>query len=139
MIRKLEMPVYRDPAYRRYLKRFIPIILFYVAGIFLASTAIPEKAEPNLSTIGIALIPGLAIVGIVWAMGRLVVELDDEYLRMLEIRKSLVATAVVLATTGTIGLLELYTTMPKTRMFFVFPLWCAGLGIGGLVNKVRGI
>ena len=132
------MSVYSDPAYRRYMKRFVPIMLVYVAGIFLASSAIPEKAAPSLSTVGIALIPGLAIIGIVWAMGRLVVELEDEYLRMLEIRKSLVATAVVLATTGTIGLLELYTTMPKTPMFFVFPLWCAGLGIGGLVNKATG-
>jgi hypothetical protein len=132
------MSVMRDPAYSRYIKRFVPIILIYVAGIFLASSTLPEKAEPTAWSIAIALLPGAAIIGVIWAMMRLLVELEDEYLRHLEIRKALVATGLVLAISGTLGLLELYTTIPRTPLFYIFPLWCAGLGLGQLVNKVTG-
>jgi hypothetical protein len=133
------MSVMRDPAYKRYLKRFVPIMLAYVVGICLASFTLPSKAAPTAYSISIALIPGLAIAGVVWAMGRLLVELEDEYLRMLEVQKALVATAVTLAVASTVGILEFYTTIPATPIFFIFPLWCFGLFIGQLVNKVRGL
>jgi hypothetical protein len=133
------MSVMRDPAYKRYVKRFVPILLVYVAGIVLASTTLSSKAELSAYAIIIALIPGLAIAGIIWAMGRLLIELEDEYLRMLEVRKALVATSVTLAVASTVGILEFYTTIPATPIFFIFPLWCFGLFIGQLVNKVRGL
>ena len=82
-----------NPAYRRYLRRMLPLSLLYVGAIALAVRLIPDHAPADARTIGLALLPGLAVVGWVWAMGRLLVELEDEYLRMLEIRKFLVATA----------------------------------------------
>ena len=102
----------------------------------MASWLIPDNAPASALTIAIALLPGLAVIGWLWAMARLLVELDDEYLRMLEIRKFLVATGFTLAITSTWGLLELFSpAVPKLPVFFVFPLWCLGLFVGQIVNR----
>jgi len=76
------------------------------------------------------------IVGWIWNMGRYLFEMEDEYLRMLETRKALVATALTLAICGGWGLVELFTLVPRLPMFFVFPIWCLGLAVGGIVNRL---
>jgi hypothetical protein len=125
-------------AYRRYVKRFVPATIAYVAGIALATWLIPDDAKASPLTVGIALLPGLAVLTWVWAMGRLLVELDDEYLRLLEVKKALVATAFTLAVCSMWGILELFTDVPKLPVFFVFPIWCGGLGVGQLWNRLSG-
>ena len=124
------------PAMRRYVRRFVPITVGYMASIALATFVIIDNAPANALTIGLALLPGLAVLGWLWAMARLLVELDDEYLRMLEVRKMLVATGLTLAITSVWGLLELYSPeVPAMPVFFVFPMWCVGLAVGQLVNR----
>lgn len=127
----------RNPAFRRYLGRIVPITLAYLASIALATWIIPDDAPANAVTIGLAILPGLAVVGWIWAMGRLLVELDDEYLRMLEVRKMIVATGVTLAVTSVWGILELYSPeVPRLPVFFVFPIWCVGLALGQVFNRL---
>ncbi|MEE4452343.1 hypothetical protein [Novosphingobium resinovorum] len=126
----------KNPAYRRYALRMLPVSLLYVGAIMLASRLVPDHAEANPMTIGIALLPGLAVLGWIWTMARLLIELDDEYLRMLEVRKFLVATGVTLAICSVWGLLEIYTDVPKLPVFLVFPLWAMGLFVGMLVNRI---
>ncbi|MDK2758475.1 MULTISPECIES: hypothetical protein [Blastomonas] len=124
------------PAMRRYMKRIIPITIAYIATIALATALVPDNAPASALTIGLALLPGMAALGWLWAMGRLLIELDDEYLRMLEVRKFLVATGATLAITSVWGVLELYSPeVPKLGVFFVFPIWCIGLALGQLVNR----
>lgn len=124
------------PAIRRYVRRFVPITFAYVACIALATFVVVDNAPATALTIGMALLPGLAVLGWLWAMARLLVELDDEYLRMLEVRKMLVATGMTLAITSVWGLLELYSPdIPHLPVFFVFPMWCVGLAVGQLVNR----
>ena len=128
----------QSAAYRRYLRRFWPASGLYVLAIALATWLIPDDAHASVLTVGIALLPGLAIVGMIWAMARLLVELDDEYLRMLEVRKALVATGLVLAVASVWGLLELFTDVPRLAVFWIFPLWCGGLAVGQLWNRKAG-
>ena len=128
----------QSAAYRRYLRRFWPASGLYVLAIGLATWLIPDDAHANVLTVGIALLPGVAIVGMIWAMGRLLIELDDEYLRMLEVRKALVATGLVLALASVWGLLELFTDVPRLGVFWIFPLWCGGLAVGQLWNRKAG-
>ena len=128
-----------NAAYRRYLRRFWPATGLYVVAIGLATWLIPDDARANALTVGIALLPGLGIVAMIWAMGRLLIELDDEYLKMLEIRKALAATGVALTVASVWGLLELFTDVPKLPVFLIFPIWCGGLAVGQLWNKVAGL
>ncbi|KQZ60667.1 hypothetical protein EEB18_004805 [Sphingopyxis sp. OPL5] len=125
-----------NPAQRRYIGRMIPVSIAYVAAIFAASAIIPKGATATPLTVGIALVPGLAILGFIWAIGRYFTELKDEYVRMLEVRKALVATGLTLALTATWGILELYTDVPRIPLFWVFPVWCLGLGVGALFNRL---
>ncbi|WP_373488226.1 hypothetical protein [Blastomonas sp.] len=125
-----------NPAMRRYIRRFIPITVLYLVSIALASAIIPDDAPASALTIAMALLPGLAVLGWLWAMARLLIELDDEYLRMLEVRKFLVATGLTLAITSVWGILELFTqAVPRMAVFYVFPMWCGGLMVGQLANR----
>ena len=125
------------PAYRTYVRRFVPITVAYLASIALATRIIPDNAPADATTIGLAILPGLCVLGWIWAMGRLLVELQDEYLRMLEVRKMIVATGLTLAVSSVWGILELYSPeVPKLPVFFVFPLWCVGLAVGQVVNRL---
>jgi hypothetical protein len=54
------------------------------------------------------------------------------------VRKALAATGVVLAVASVWGLLELYTDVPRLPVFFIFPLWCGGLVVGQLWNRIAG-
>ena len=125
-----------NPAQRRYVGRMIPISIAYIAAVMLASWIIPEYAAATPLTVAVALVPALATSGFIWAMARYLAELTDEYVRMLEIRKILVATGLTLALASGWGILELFTDVPKVPLFFVFPVWCLGLAAGSLVNRL---
>ncbi|MCC7393627.1 MAG: hypothetical protein IT553_02100 [Sphingomonadaceae bacterium] len=128
----------RNPAYRRYMWRSLLISTAYIATILLAVWAIPDNAPTAPAYLPFALLPGIIIGGWVWAMARLLVELQDEYLRFLEVQKILVATGVTLAWTGAWGVAELFLPhLPKVPVFFVFPAWCLGLVVGQLVVRIR--
>ncbi len=126
----------RNPAYRRYLQRMAVAAVLYVAAIFVAVKVLHHNTAVSPLTVALALLPGLAVLLMLYAIGRLLTELEDEYLRMLEVRKALVATAVALAVASVWGLLEMLTAVPKLEVFWIFPIWCAGLLVGAAVNRV---
>ncbi len=126
-------------AYRRYVRRFWPATVLYALGIVLATWLIPDDAGATPLTVGIALLPGLGMVLMIWAIGRLLIELDDEYLKMLEVRKALAATGVVLIVSSVWGILEVYTNVPHLPLFLMFPIWCGGLAAGQLWNWKAGV
>ncbi len=128
-----------NAAYRRYLRRFWPATGAYLLGWALATWLIPDGASASPLTVGIALLPGLGVIAMIWAMARLLIELDDEYLKLLEVRKALAATGVVLAVASVWGILELYTDVPHLPVFFIFPIWCGGLAVGQLWNRIAGV
>lgn len=127
----------RPPAYRRYFKRHMVFTALYIAAVMLGVWLVPDDSPPGVFAVSLALLPGLAVVGWIWAMGRLLVELDDEYLRMLEVRKFIIATGIALAVASVWGIVELFAAVPRVPVFFVFPLWCVGLAVGSVANKIR--
>jgi hypothetical protein len=127
--------MWSHPAYRAYRRRFIPITFAYIAATMLAIRFIHEGAEATPVTYLLALLPALAIIGWIWAMGRLILDLDDEYLRLLEVRKMIVATGFLLAVMTIWGALELFAGLPGFHSFFAFPVWCLGLIPGQLFNR----
>lgn len=124
------------PVQRRYLRRMALSSVFYVAAIFAASRLLDREAPVSALGVVIALMPGVAVLGMIGALARLYLELGDEYLRMLEVRKAMVATGLTLAVCSVWGILELFTPVPRLPLFWVFPMWALGLGLGALVNKL---
>lgn len=124
-----------NPASVQYLRRMALLFLGYACAVILASLLIPEGAAASPQFIALSLFPGLFVIGWIWAMGRYLIDLDDEYLRMLEVRKLFVATALTMAVSSVWGLFEFFIAVPKLPVFYIFPIWCLGLGVGGLVNR----
>lgn len=129
------MTTRRGP-YQRYLQRMLVAAALYLVAIFIAAKTLHHAAPISPLAIALALLPGLAVLLMLYAIGRLLIELEDEYLRLLEVRKSLIATGVTLAVTSVWGLLEAFTAVPRLEVFWVFPIWCAGLALGAMVNKI---
>lgn len=115
----------RNPAFRSYQRRMGIAMVVYVAAIFTASSLLHDRGPP-----------GVAIVLMIYSIARLLLDLDDEFLRLLEVRKALFATGLTLAGCSVWGLLEIYTAVPALPVFWVFPLWCGGLGAGALFNRL---
>jgi hypothetical protein len=126
----------RSAAQRRYLRRTIAVTAFYLASVAAASFLI-DRGEVSVTTVLLALLPGLAIIGVFWSIGRLMVEESDEFIRMLIVRQSLIATAVALSTASVWGFLEAYGIVQHIDSYWVVVLWFFGLGVGGAVNRIQ--
>lgn len=126
----------RHPAFRRYGLRMAAVAALYITGIMAAVKLLPDNAHASPASIAIALLPGIAVLGFIWTLGRLLVELDDEYLRLLTVRQFMVATGLLLSLASIWGILELFTDVPRVPVFYAFPVWCAGLAAGSLYNKL---
>lgn len=126
----------RNPAYRAYFRRMMVSAGLYVAAIFAAASLLDHRAPVSVMAIGVALLPGLAVLLMIYAIGRLMIELEDEFLRMLVVRQALVATGITLSITSVWGMLEIFTDLPRLEVFFAFPIWCLGLAAGAIYNKI---
>lgn len=84
----------------------------------------------------ISVLPALPIVGVFALIGRYLVEEHDEYLRMLQVRQILIATAFALSTATVWGFLESFGQARHLDSYWVAIAWFGGLGIGAIVNKV---
>ncbi len=126
----------RNPAARAYLHRFVPTMLAYVVLVFAVPVAIRALGAQGLLLWLLALLPALPIIAVFVLIARYIVELTDEYLRVLEVRKALVATGFALSIASIWGFLEIYAGAAHLPSFYVPVLWFAGLGLGSAVNFV---
>jgi len=117
---------------RRYLKRLAISMISYIAFLFIALRYVDAVSGPPAYMLGA--LPGIAVLGVFWAMGRLLIEEKDEYLRMLLVRQTLVATAFALSIATVWGFLENMKLVPHVDAFYIAVLWFVGLGVGSLVN-----
>ena len=126
----------RHPARRRYRRRTMLAAVAYVATTAVATRFIPDDAPPSAGPIALAIVASAGALVWIWATARFLVEIGDEYVRMLQVRSILIATGVTLGVTNTWGLIELFTTAPRLPVFFVMPIWCLGMIVGSVVNKL---
>lgn len=125
-----------DPAFRAYLRRFFPTMALYVILVWASPFAIEATRATGPLLWGIAILPALPLMAVFWIIGRLLIELRDEYVRMLQIRQALVATGFAMSAASAWGFLEVYADAPHLPLFTVPILWFAGLLIGSIVNVV---
>jgi hypothetical protein len=81
-------------------------------------------------------LPGLCVAAVFWAIARLMIEEQDEYLRSLLVRQTLVATGFAMVVATIYGFLENYDLVPHVDAFYLAVLFYAGLGVGSIVNKL---
>lgn len=125
----------RSPAHRRYMWRVAAATTGYVATLLLAAILIDKQGATGPLAYGAALLPGICVAGIFWALGRLLVEEEDEYLRMLLVRQLLFASGVTLTVATIWGFLETFRLVPHVDAFYLAVLFFVAQGIGAVVNK----
>jgi hypothetical protein len=126
----------RTPAWKRYNWRVVRLSLLYALFLIAAVYGFKHKLVPVSVQYGVAILPAIPIIGIFFAIGRYLVEEQDEYVRMLMVRQTLWASAFALSVATIWGFLESFDLVGHANGYWVAIAWFFGLGIGGVVNKL---
>lgn len=125
-----------SPAQQRYNRRVLWLSVVYAALLFLTIYLLKNQLVAGPLAYVVGVLPAVAVSGFFWLMGRYLVEETDEYLRMLQIRQLLVATAIALTAATIWGFLEGFGLLPHL-VGYAWPIvYFAGLWIGALVNRI---
>ena len=125
-------------ANKRYLWRLGAAMAVYMGSLFLAEILIEDRGMTGLPAYLLATIPGLMVAAMFWLYGRLIVEEQDEYLRLIYVRQSLIATGICFTIAGIWGFLETYGLIFHIAAFWWPVIWCFGLGIAGAYHAATG-
>jgi len=131
------MAVYKSPATRRYLFRMAVLMSLYIVLIFTAGWTFRHTGIAGIPAYALAIAPALPIIGVFWAVMRLLVEEPDEFIRMLQVRQCLFATGFCLTVMTIWEFLQNYDLVaPGNGGFGAAFFWFVGLGLGAIYNKV---
>ena len=95
-----------SPPYRRYVRRIFVTMSLYIGTLFVAVSQFRHGHVAGPLAWLLAVLPGLCVAGVFWALGKLLVEETDEYLRSLLVRQLLIAAAFTLSIATVYGFLE---------------------------------
>lgn len=123
------------PSMRRYTIRVLLFMASYALVLTSSLTFVRGGTEHAQATlIGLALITAFPVIGVFWAIFRLLVETDDEYQRLLFAKQTLLATAMTLVIVTVWQFLEVYdvaTTGPQ----WMGAIWFGMLGVAGPIAR----
>jgi hypothetical protein len=126
----------RTPAWKRYNWRVVLLSVLYVAFLLPAVYGFKHQLVPHAAAYFVAILPALPIIGIFGALGRYLVEEQDEYVRMLMVRQVLWASGLTLSIATAWGFLDNFGLVGHADGYWLIAIWFAGLGLGGIVNKL---
>jgi hypothetical protein len=126
----------RTPAWKRYDWRAIWLSLLYAAALLVAVYGFKHHLLPGGLAYVVAVLPALPIIGIFAAIGRYLVEEQDEYVRMLMVRQTLWASGFALSLATIWGFLEGFGLAGHVEAYYIAVAWFFGLGLGGVINKL---
>lgn len=122
-------------ALKRYNLRVGIATFFYLVTLALAVRLVRSGMVDGPLAWILAILPGLAVIGVFWAFARLIVEESDEYRRMLLVGQTLIATAFTLSVATMWGFLENFGLVGHIDGFYIAVLWFIGLGVGAVYNR----
>ncbi len=120
-----------------YIKRIAIFTSLYLASFAALTFADEEFAVPQVARFGLALLPGLAVSGMFWAIARLIIEEKDEFMRMLTIRQTLIASGFALSAASIWGFLEAADLVVHLDAYWVAIAWFVGLFLGACANRIE--
>lgn len=129
--------VNKGEAQRRYIKRVAVFTALYLTTFAALSFMDGMENVPRIVRLIIAAMPGFAIVGFFWAIGRLIIEEKDEFMRMLTIRQILISSALALSAASVWGFLESADLVMHLDGYWYAVIWFGGLFIGALANRIE--
>ena len=131
------MARYKSPAMRKYVIRLAVLMTIYMITLFAAVYAFRHHRVSGPSVYPLAILPALPIIGVFWAVMRLLIEETDEYVKMLLVRQALIATGFCLTITTVWEFLQNFDLVePGNGGFGAAFFWFIGLGVGALYNRL---
>jgi hypothetical protein len=129
------MTRYKSPAMRRYVIRIAVLMSFYLIALLGASRAFRAELVSGPAAYALAIVPALPVIGVFWAVMRLLVEEPDEFMRLLMVRQALVATGFCLTVMTIWEFLQNFDLVPPGNGGFGAAFfWFVGLGVGAFYN-----
>ncbi len=129
------MAKYKSPAIRSYLIRLFVLMAIYMVTLFAAVTLFKAKAVTGVPAYALAIAPALPIIGVFWAVMRLLVEEPDEFVKLMHVRQCLIATGFCLTIMTIWEFLQNFDLVTQGNGGFGAAFfWFMGLGVGALYN-----
>lgn len=126
----------RSLARQRYNRRMLWLVSLYAVFLIGATYGFKHGMITGPVAYAAAILPALPIIGIFAAMGRYLVEQEDEYVRMLLVRQALWAGGFSLTLVTIWGFLEKFGLFEHFESWLIAPLFFIGMGVGAAVNKL---
>lgn len=126
--------MHKSSARRRYNFTVLGLGLAYVGALVGVVSLFRTHPPTGIVAYVVAVLPALPLVGIFLAWGRYLTDEPDEYIRMLTVRQTLIATGFMLSATTIWGFLEGFGLASHIPAYSAGILWLAGLILGGCVN-----
>jgi hypothetical protein len=109
----------------------------YLVTLFAAVSLFKAKMVAGPAAYALAVLPALPIIGVFWAVMRLLIEEPDEYVKMMLVRQTLVATGFCLTVMTIWEFLQNFDLVPQgSNGFGAAFFWFMGLGVGALYNRL---
>jgi hypothetical protein len=121
----------------RYNRRMLAAGALYVVGLFAAIWAHDELHPDGLLAFVIAFLPSIGVLWMVWAMGRLLAEEQDEYQRHQLVRSSLFGLGTLLTLATVWGFFEQFDLVPHVPTWAAVPVFALGLGLAQCTGWIR--
>lgn len=125
-----------NAAAKRYTRRVIGLSFLYAFILIAAIYAFKYDLVSGVIAYVVAILPALPLIGVFAAIGRYLLDEQDEFVRMLMIRQTLYATAFALSVATIWGFLENFGLVGHVDAYYVAILWFAGSGLGACINKL---
>ncbi|MEE4153319.1 MAG: hypothetical protein V2I27_04090 [Erythrobacter sp.] len=117
--------------------RVATLMAVYIVVLFASKRAFEALEPQGPIAWALAIAPALPLIGVFWAVMRLLVEETDEYIRMLFVRQCLFATGFCLTIVTVWQWLQNFDLVPPGNGGFGAAFfWFVGLGVGALYNRV---
>lgn len=124
------------PYMRRYTARVLLFMGSYISILTSSLMFARGGGHAQATLVGLALITAFPIIGVFWAIFRLLVETDDEYQRLLFAKQTLLATAFTLTLVTVWQFLQVYDVV-ETGPQWMAVIWFAMLGLAGPIVRFR--
>ena len=126
----------RSAAWKRYNWRIIYLSLAYCALLLTAVYGFKHHLIVGAVAWIVAVLPAIPIIGLFAAMGRYLVEEQDEFVRMLMVRQMLWAMGFTLSCATIWGFLDNFGLVGHVDGYWIVVVWYFGQAVGSIANKL---
>ncbi|WP_146107629.1 hypothetical protein [Porphyrobacter sp. HT-58-2] len=124
-------------AMKRYVWRLMAVMTVYAGALVGGQFAMQAGLLGPQAAVAIALVCGLCIALTFVIMGRLMIETEDEFMRLLFVRQTLIASGFALSLAAIHGFLSDFEIIAQIDAYWWPVLFFAGQFIGQVANRMK--